>query len=42
MKKVLIAVLIACTFVSACTCSNADTTAKTRSSVAERLPAEDK
>ena len=42
MKKILIAMLIACAFVTACSSSNTDGAAKTRSSAAENLPAEDK
>lgn len=42
MKKIIFALLIACAFVSACSSTNTDDAAKTRSSAAETLPAEDK
>ena len=42
MKKIVIALLIACAFVSACSSSKTDGGAKTRSSAVETLPAEDK
>lgn len=42
MKKMIIAMLIACACVTACTFNNADTAAKTRSSAVETLPAENK
>lgn len=42
MKKIVIAMLIACAFVSACSSNKTDDAAKTRSSAVETLPAEDK
>ena len=42
MKKLLVIALIACAFVSACSSSNTDDSAKARSSAVETLPAEDK
>ncbi len=42
MKKIVIAMLIACACVTACSSNNTDEAAKTRSSAVETLPAENK
>ena len=42
MKKIIIAMLIACACVTACSSNNTNGAAKTRSSAVETLPAEDK
>ena len=42
MKKIILALLVACTVLSACASNDAAAPKKTRSNAAETLPCEDK